>query len=71
MVTEPLLTPVTTPVPEFTVAIAVLLLLHTPGPDASVNAMVAPGQTGILPVTGNGGAITWTVAVATQVVGAV
>ena len=70
IVAMPLAKPVTMPVPGSTVAIDVLLLLHVPGPDASVNATVAPGQIGVLPVIDEGNEITLTVVVAIQPVGA-
>ena len=62
----PVLMPVTIPVLAFTIAIAGLLLLQAAGPDASVKANEKPGHTGVLPVTGDGKAITVTVAVAIQ-----
>ena len=62
----PVLMPVTIPVPGFTVAMAVLLLLHVAAPDASVRANEKPGHTGVLPVIADGKAITVTVAVAIQ-----
>ena len=63
-----LVTPVTTPVAGFTVAIAVLLLLHVPVPEASVKTSVAPGHIGVVPVIVGGIAITLTVVVAIQAV---
>lgn len=45
----PATTPVTTPPEEVTVAIDVLLLLHTPPLVASVNVVVSPGHTGLAP----------------------
>ena len=50
MVVVPALTPVTAPVLP-TVAIAVLLLLHTPPVVASLNVVVAPEHTDFVPVT--------------------
>jgi hypothetical protein len=51
MVTAPAVTPVTMPV-VLTVALAVLLLLHTPPVLASVRVMLAPGQTDVAPTIG-------------------
>lgn len=42
MVTAPAATPVTTPVAELTVALAVLLLLHVPPAVASVSVVLIP-----------------------------
>jgi hypothetical protein len=57
---------VTMPVPEPIVALAVLLLLHVPLPDASVRVKVPPGQTGELPVMSEGRLLTVTTTVAMQ-----
>ena len=52
------------------VAIAVLLLLHTPLPEAgSLSAVMEPMQTLILPEMGAGAALMFTVAVVLQPVG--
>ena len=65
-VASPVLMPVTTPVLVPNVAIAVLLLLHAPAPEASVKANEKPGHTGVLPVIADGKGITVTVVVAIQ-----
>jgi hypothetical protein len=57
--------PVTTPVKEPTVAIPVLLLLHTP-PPGSDSVVVKPIQTRLVPVIGAGAEITVTDKVAAQ-----
>jgi hypothetical protein len=49
MVAVPALTPVTIPVPE-TVATAVLLLLHAPAAVASLNDVVRPAHTEVVPL---------------------
>ncbi len=49
MIVVPAATPVKVPV-ELTVAIELLLLLHTPPETASDNEVVAPGQTTGVPV---------------------
>ena len=55
--------PVTTPVPEPTVATDVLLLLHDP-PGMAVNKlMVPPAQTLVGPTIGGGNGFTVTVAI--------
>ena len=51
MVDVPAATPVTIPV-LFTVAIAVLLLLHTPPAVALLNVVVEPTQALVVPVIG-------------------
>ncbi len=61
--------PVTTPVPEPTVAAEVLLLLHTPLAEASVSVIVDPTQTSIAPKIAAGDGYTVTVIVVKQVVG--
>lgn len=53
-------TPVTTPVPETTVATAVLPLLHVP-PPASVSETVNPGHVIMVPVMAPGAGFTVTV----------
>ena len=53
-VTVPAVTPVTTPVPEPIVAMAVLLLLHVPPVEGSPRVMVAPAHTVEGPVIGLG-----------------
>jgi hypothetical protein len=50
MFTAPAATPVTTPVAAFTVALAVLLLLHVPPGVASAKVMEEPGHTEVGPV---------------------
>lgn len=50
MVTTPAATPVTVPVAAFTVALAVLLLLHVPPVVASASVMDEPGHTEVGPV---------------------
>ena len=49
IIAVPAPTPVTTPV-VFIVAIGLLLLLHIPPVMASVNCIVLPAHTGVLPV---------------------
>ena len=63
MVTVPADTPVTTPVPEPTVALLVLLLLQVPPVVASVNAVVKPAHTLVVPVIEAGNGFTVTVIV--------
>ena len=46
----PLATPVYTPVDEFTVAMAVDALLHTPPPVASASVALAPTHAVVVPV---------------------
>ncbi len=55
IVTVPEATPVTTPVDEPTVAIAVLLLLHVPPDVALLSVVVLPWQTLAVPVMGDKG----------------
>ena len=62
----PAATPVTTPVPEPTVAWLVLLLDHVPLPVASLNVVVLPTQTFVVPVMDAGFELTVTIAVAVQ-----
>jgi hypothetical protein len=57
-------TPVTTPVPEPTVAIAVLLLAHDPPDVELLNVVVEPTQTEWVPVFAEGTGITVTSVVA-------
>jgi len=57
-------TPVTTPVPEATVAMPVLVVVHVPGPLASLSVVVNDGQTSVVPVMLEGSATTVTTAVA-------
>ena len=47
--------PVTAPLEEFTVAMAVLLLLHVPPPTISLSPVVNPVQTLVTPVIGDSG----------------
>ena len=58
--------PVTTPVPDPTVATAVLPLVHVPPPDASLKAIVDPTQTDGEPVMANGKGFTVTTTEAEQ-----
>ena len=62
----PALMPVTTPVPDTTVAIAVLLLLHVPPPVALANVVVEPSHTLAVPVFAAGPDVTFTVCVREQ-----
>jgi hypothetical protein len=55
IVTVPEATPVTTPVVEPTVAIAVLLLLHVPPDVALLSVVILPGHTLAVPVMGDNG----------------
>lgn len=71
MVALPGATPVTTPVPEVTVAIAVLLLLHVPPKLPSDNINVDPWQKGTLPDMAAGNGLTVAVTVRIQPVGSV
>ena len=50
IVAEPAVTPLTTPVDEFTVATAVLDDVHTPPAVAEANCVVEPVQTFVAPV---------------------
>lgn len=67
IVAVPLLTPVTTPVVDPIVAILVLLLLQVP-PPASLNGVVNPTQTEVVPVIADGTAFTTTNCVSLQAV---
>jgi hypothetical protein len=67
----PAATPVTTPVADPTVANAVLLLLHVPGDEASLNVVVSPTQTFIVPVIAAGCVLTVTGFIAKQPAGKV
>jgi hypothetical protein len=69
MMVEPAATPVTTPVPAFTVAIAVLALLHMPPGVASENGVLNPIHTIGAPVTAAGSGLTVAVIVIAQPVG--
>jgi len=64
-------TPVTTPVPATTVAIAGVALLHVPPAVASANVLVKPMHTVVVPVITAGNGLTVTVAVLKQPVGKV
>ena len=66
IVAVPPATPVTIPLPEPIVAIAALLLVHAPAPEASVNVTEEPTHTGALPIMGFEVLITVTVVVAKQ-----
>jgi hypothetical protein len=50
IVAVPTATPVTTPLPDPTVAIAALLLLHAPAPAPSLSAIVEPIHIGAFPL---------------------
>ena len=65
MVEVPDVTPVTTPVPGTTVATVVVLLLQVP-PPASLNVVVDPIHTNVVPEIDDGNALTVTVATAIQ-----
>lgn len=67
MTVVPPLTPHTSPVPGSTVATPVLLLLHAPGPVASLSVMNELTQTAPGPVIDAGNGFTVTVAVAAQI----
>jgi hypothetical protein len=54
MIVVPAATPVTTPVPEPTVATVVVPLLHLPPKVVSLNVVVNPTQTCDVPVMGPG-----------------
>ena len=60
IVAVPAATPVTIPVEEPTVAIAVLLLLQIPEPTRSTNSVFWPAQTVLEPVMAEGGGVTAT-----------
>ena len=62
-VTEP---PITTPVADPTVAIAVLLLLQVPPVEPSLNVVVKPEHTCKVPVIATGNGLTFTVTVSIQ-----
>ena len=64
MVTVPAVTPVTTPEPDPTVAMVISLLLHTPPEVASLNVVVRPGHTLVVPVIDGNALITDTVDIA-------
>lgn len=68
MVALPPVTPVTIPVDEPTVAIAVLLLAHVP-PPASLRVVVLPAHTVATPVIAPGSGLTVTVVIRMQPVG--
>jgi hypothetical protein len=70
MVAVPPVTPATTPDPETTVATMVLPLVQVP-PPASVNDVVVPGQTVIVPVIADGRGFTVTVVCVEHPVGKV
>lgn len=63
IVAVPEATPVTTPVPETTVALLVLLLAHVPLPLASLNVVVKPWHTVVVPEIEDGPGVTVTVVV--------
>lgn len=66
MIAVPALTPLTMPVPEPTVAIAVLLLLHAPPVIVSLSVVVAPTHAVADPVIVGGNAFTVTAFIALQ-----
>jgi hypothetical protein len=66
MVAAPTVSPVTMPVNKLTVATVVLLLLHVPPAVASLNIVVSPKHTFVLPVIGAGNGFTVTVVVMKQ-----
>ncbi len=66
MIDVPALTPVTTPVPDTTVALAGLLLLHVPPLVALLSVVVVPIQADSVPPIAPGAAVTVTSRVATQ-----
>ena len=70
MMAVPKAEPVTMPATE-TGAITVLLLLHTPVPDGSLNRAVEPIQTVILPAIAAGAELMVTVAIVLQPAGSV
>ena len=71
IVAVPASTPVTTPLPDPTVATATLLLLHVPPGTASAKLDVKPWQTLIVPVIAEGSGLTITTAVVVHPVGKV
>ena len=58
MVGVPVATPVTTPVPETIVASVVLPLVQVPPVVGSLNVVVAPAQTLVVPVIADGKGLT-------------
>jgi hypothetical protein len=67
MVVVPPDTPLTTPVPELTVAILLLLLVHdTPGDVALLNDVDVPAQIVVVPVIAAGLALTVYITLAAQ-----
>jgi len=66
MVEVPDVTPLTTPVVEPMVATEVLVLLHVPPDVPSVNVVVLPAQTEVVPEIVAGTAFTVTTAIARQ-----
>ena len=66
MIEVPAPTPVTTPVPDTTVAFAGLLLLHVPPLVALLSVVVVPIQADSVPLIAPGAAVTVTSYVATQ-----
>ena len=71
MVTVPAVLPVTMPEDEPTEATAALLLVQVPPPVASVNAVLLPMHTLVVPVITEGPEFTFTVVVALQPEGSV
>ena len=55
IVDVPAATAVTSPLVEFTVATVVVELVHVPPGDASLNVLIAPGQTRAVPVIAGAG----------------
>lgn len=61
MLVAPAATPLTTPVDEPTVAMAVIALLHAPPPTASVSDIESPAHTADTPLIAMGDTLTVTV----------
>jgi hypothetical protein len=66
IVAVPTFTPLTTPVPEPTLAITTLLLLQVPPVSASLSVVVLPIHTCIVPVIADGSEVTVIVFIAAQ-----
>ena len=66
MIDVPAVTPVTTPVPASTVALAGALLLHAPPPGDEVSVVVVPTHADSVPPIAPGADVTVTTRVATQ-----
>jgi hypothetical protein len=63
IVAVPAVSPLTRPVVKPTAATVVLLLLHVPVPEPSLNVVVAPIHTDLTPLIADGSGLTVTVAV--------